>query len=114
MFIWTGWGWLGYLITIGIPSSIDGLGWKLGGDFFMRDHVWLLVPSFIASTAACWFLGRRLNRDLPPRILGFNEAKNPMQTFQGHTFFFLSLESGGIASAFFTIIWGFAVHNRDW
>lgn len=92
--VWSGWGWLGYVIIGCAIVAAMRLCDALAGPQFLRANHWVFAGSWVVSSAACWLLGRRLNRSLPVRVLGFRSIHDA--TAEGHTIFFLRLEFGGL------------------
>ncbi|MFO0844811.1 MAG: hypothetical protein U0797_20835 [Gemmataceae bacterium] len=94
--IWSGWGWLGYVIIAAVLIGTIKLPESMAGPGFLQANPWILAVSWVVSSALCWTLGRWLNRGLPIRVLGYRSIHDSHT--DGHTIFVFRLEFGGLAA----------------
>ena len=105
MVIWTGKGWIGFIVIVGCLLGGQQLfDWLLGEGSFER-HLWPKLAALLVCLILCWTLGRWLNRDLPRRVFEGPARNAPPGTdplshgVEGHTLAFVRLEYAGIVAA---------------
>jgi 4-hydroxybenzoate polyprenyltransferase len=88
MLVWSRLGCLGFLIVAGVLIGALYLAEALGGRTAVEEHPWVLAVSWLLSSALCWVVGRRLNRDYGHQVLDIH--------FTGHSTMGVRLEYAGL------------------
>lgn len=98
MIIWSGMGWLGYIIIAGVMAITEVLAESLWGRRSSDKHPWIFIFSWAITSIVCWFVGRWFNRDCPAKVLGFKsfDSFNWGGKFDGHTTAGVRLEYAGL------------------
>jgi membrane protein YqaA with SNARE-associated domain len=103
MVVWTGFGWLGFLIPFGVHfATIPILELILGPGFYARRPFVVGVCSWVLGSLLCYPIGRYFNRALPVRFIDSDLAEHGRT--QAHTTFYIRLEFAGVVMGFMPIV----------
>lgn len=60
--------------------------------------IWAHLAFGAAGAVVCFFVGRHENRELPPAIFDYKKLEDGKEGADGHTFFFVRMEYGGLVT----------------
>jgi hypothetical protein len=96
---WSGFGWLGYVVIVGVTFGIAWvLDWVFGPGFALQNPLILAVCSWPCASLLCWPVGRLFNRTLPLQVFDTDWAWRGRTA--AHSTFFVRLEFAGLVVGF--------------
>jgi hypothetical protein len=86
MIVWRGWGFLAFVIPLGLGTLVEQAGKAM-----LDDGAWYFQSGFCVSLPIVWFLGRWLNNK-PEKILIDPGSGEQVVLRGGHSLFWIPLQ----------------------